>query len=216
MSTSPCVVLIRPGETEMDQQRRVSGSLDLPLTEPGKASLQAISAELPSLGIQAWYCGPSLACRLTAAILSPGGKVACLEDFRNQHLGLWEGLTIDELRRKAGKRCRVKGHEIDFSQPPEGETLEEVVPRLQRWVRDWTRRPRTVAIVMPDPVASYLGALLMDQDPFATGLADVIHPGRMDVVIPVVGDSRVKSTVSQPHFLSGLWPRNLLGRALPR
>ena len=62
------IVLIRPGSTDYDEQGRIVGTLDIPLSEQGTRDVERIIEEVRPLGITAIYCGPcQVACQTAEA-----------------------------------------------------------------------------------------------------------------------------------------------------
>src|SRR5690606_21039320 len=60
------VAIIRPGLTEYDEQDRIQGSLDLPLSEQREAQITQIVDQLRGLGIEQIYTSPTDPARSTA------------------------------------------------------------------------------------------------------------------------------------------------------
>src|SRR5512138_758400 len=60
------VAIIRPGLTEFDEQDRIQGALDLPLSEQGEAQVAQIVDRLRGLGIEQIYTSPTNPARSTA------------------------------------------------------------------------------------------------------------------------------------------------------
>ncbi len=99
------VVLIRPGATIYDEQKRVQGILEIPLSERGQREV-ALMAEIlaQSLGgsvLSALYCGPGEHVVRSAEIVGRalGIRPKRIDEFRNLNQGLWQGLQIDEIKR---------------------------------------------------------------------------------------------------------------------
>ena len=99
------VILIRPGATLYDEQNRVQGVLDVPLSERGRGEVvrmaEMLSYSLGDSSLAALYCGPGENVIRTAEIV---GKLLRLRpkrinEFRNLDQGLWQGLQIDEIKR---------------------------------------------------------------------------------------------------------------------
>ena len=59
---SQIVILIRPGATVYDEQNRVQGVLDIPLSERGWNEVARLAATIPDVlvdvSLTALYCGP--------------------------------------------------------------------------------------------------------------------------------------------------------------
>ena len=99
------IVLIRPGSTEFDEQQRIQGTLDLPLSVRGQQQVARIVQELAEVAIDVIYSSPCEPARSTAAALgsSRGVSVKEIETLHNVNHGLWQGLKTDEIRRKHPK-----------------------------------------------------------------------------------------------------------------
>ena len=67
------VVLIRPGATVYDEQNRVQGILDIPLSARGEAEVaelaERLAAPLAGIELVALYCGPGESTLQTAEII---------------------------------------------------------------------------------------------------------------------------------------------------
>ena len=100
------VVLIRPGATVYDEQNRVQGVLDIPLSERGRAEVAQLAEQLagPLDGVElaALYCGPGESVVRTAEAVGKalGLRPKRIDDLRNLDQGLWQGLQLDEIKRR--------------------------------------------------------------------------------------------------------------------
>jgi broad specificity phosphatase PhoE len=81
-------------------------------------------------------------------------------DFRNLDHGLWQGLCVDDVRRKFPKVFKQWQESPETVCLPEGETLAEAVERLQRALRKCLKRKRSIGIVASEPLATLIGCLL--------------------------------------------------------
>ena len=82
------IVLIRPGQTDYDEQSRLTGTLELPLNDAGGEQVEQIVRHLQQEGIrlEAIYTSPvDPACSTARAIAEAqqGVKVKELEELRN-------------------------------------------------------------------------------------------------------------------------------------
>ena len=101
------IVLIRPGATAYDEQNRVQGILDIPLSERGRAEVARLAETLagpePStVALAALYCGPGESVVRTAEVVGKalGLRPRRIDDLRNLDQGLWQGLQLDEIKRR--------------------------------------------------------------------------------------------------------------------
>jgi broad specificity phosphatase PhoE len=152
------IVLIRPGCTDYDDQGRIQGTLEMPLCEAGGREASKMANTLQGLGIQRIYTSDSNPALETAAILSSvlGVKVKKLENMQNLDLGLWQGLLVEEVKRKQPKVYRQWQEHPEVVRPPQGETVAEAQERVAH-VLQWILRKHpdgVIAVLLPEPLAS--------------------------------------------------------------
>jgi broad specificity phosphatase PhoE len=154
------LILIRPGSTDYDQQSRIQGTLDIPLNDAGrKEAAQGAEAVRPYLP-KALYCSPGSAAEETASLLGEALnlKPKTLDQLQNVNLGLWQGLLVEEVRRKQPKVYKQWQDHPETVHPPEGETLAQVNARAEEVLTKLARKHRagTIALVAAEPLASVI------------------------------------------------------------
>jgi len=151
-------VLIRPGSTDYDVQERIHGSLDIPLNERGLAEVAEAVEPLRGQGLKTLYTPVSLPSLQTAEILvkALNIKLKKLERLQSLHLGLWEGMLIDEIRHKQPKAYRQWQEQPEIVCPPEGEMLGEADERVRMAMVKILKRHKNgaVGLVLPEPLLS--------------------------------------------------------------
>ena len=156
MSTQ--VVLIRPGSTDYLEQKLIQGTLDVPLNAEGNAEVKRLIEELSPLGLDALYVSESEPAMQTAEALAEAMDLRCrkLDRLRNLDHGLWQGMSIDEIRRKQPKVYRQWQDTPECVCPPQGETLEEADDRVRLAMAKIMKRHKggVVGLVVPEPLAS--------------------------------------------------------------
>ena len=104
------ILLVRSGRTEYDCQGRIQGTLDVPLSEDGRAEVAAGAAEILDRHVElaALYAGPCRSAQETAEILAERLKlkVKTIDLLHNLNQGLWQGLLFDEVKAKQPKVYR--------------------------------------------------------------------------------------------------------------
>jgi len=164
--TNPAVrfVLIRPGATDFDDQGRMKGCLDMPLSDCGHAQVTRVVQELSDVRFQTIFTAPCESAKETAAALAAGRttKVKVVECFRNVDHGLWHGKLIEELRRNQPRIYRQGQESPDSIQPPGGETITQAKGRVLKAIRKVLKRSGdgAIALVIPDPLASVVQSLV--------------------------------------------------------
>ncbi len=179
------VVLIRPGCTDFDDQRRIQGTLDLPLNDRGHEQVERIVNSLEGFSIDAVYTGPCEPARATAETIGDklGAPVKESEGLRNLDQGLWQGLPVDEVRRKYPKVFKQWHDSPETICPPEGETVPDAVARIQKALRKPLKRRSAIAVVASEPLATLICGVLKGIEP---EIAAVGNGGESDPEIEVV------------------------------
>jgi len=165
--TQAPVLVIRPGSTEFDEQRRIKGSLDMPLSDHGVDQVESMAESIGHFKPKTIFCAPCESARQTAAAIAKrcDAKVKVVDGFKNVDHGLWHGKLIDELKRNHPKQYRRGQDTPNQLCPPGGESLHQATARVQKAVRKILRRPTSgvIAFVIPDPLAQIAQNLLSDQ-----------------------------------------------------
>lgn len=166
------MILIRPGSTDFDEQRRIQGNLDVPLNSAGSQEVAQLSTELAKHSIDIIYtakCEPSAG---TAEALGDilGAKVKRLENLQNVDHGLWQGMCVEEVRRKQPWVFKASRENPECFRPPHGETMQSAQERVAAAIHKITRKyaggdsngtlEATIAVVAPTPVLHLIHTIL--------------------------------------------------------
>jgi len=161
------IVLIRPGATSFDEQGRMKGSLDMPLSERGRQQVDHLAEELAGIRLDAIYHAPCESAGETAAVLVEGRDLRpkMIDAFRNIDHGLWHGKLIDEIRRNQPRLYRSGIENPETVCPPGGESLQQAAARSMKAIHRVLRKSRNqvIAMVIPDPLASLVAAHLNEE-----------------------------------------------------
>jgi broad specificity phosphatase PhoE len=162
------IVLIRPGSTDYDQQGRIQGTLDIPLNEQGSREVERVIQDVRTLGIATVYCGPcQSACQTAEAICEAlGSKLKKLDALKNIDHGLWQGMLIEDVKRKQPKVYRQWQEQPEIICPPEGEMLSGAQERVQTALAKLLKKHKqgTIALVVPEPLASVVHGYLSQRE----------------------------------------------------
>jgi broad specificity phosphatase PhoE len=162
------VVLIRPGATIYDEQNRVQGVLDIPLSERGQGEVARMAQKLvrsqDGSPLSALYCGPGENVVRTAEIVGKalGIRPKRIDEFRNLDQGLWQGLQIDEIRRRNTKLFRQWIDDPETICPPQGETVASAMGRIKAAFRPLLKRHQDepIGLVVGEPLARMVACYL--------------------------------------------------------
>ncbi len=161
------IVLIRPGCTDYDDQERIQGALDVPLNERGRAEAERLVGELSGLGIEIVFAAPGQPSLATAEVIAAGLDVRFKKVGRlgNLDLGLWQGMPVNEVRKKQPKVYRQWQETPECICPPEGEMLGDAKDRVRTAMSRLVKRNRdaVVGLVVPEPLASLVAGVLVDR-----------------------------------------------------
>lgn len=168
MSTA---ILIRPGETDFDHQARIQGGLDLPLSETGRQQVRELIGRLSEHAIDVVFASPTEPALSTAREIAASLDIPLkeLDGLENLSHGLWEGMLIDDVRRKHPRVYKQWREAPVAVCPPEGESCADAHERVQKVLKRPSRRRRPFAIVAPEPLATLIGSVLRGADPCLPG-----------------------------------------------
>lgn len=121
------LLLVQTGPTEWDQQNRIVGGSDLPLADDADG-VTATSVAKPGLVI----CGPDECSMASARAIgeATGSKVRRVDGLADVGMGLWEGLTHEELGERCPSTFKQWMERPDLISAPSGESLAAAEERL--------------------------------------------------------------------------------------
>lgn len=158
------ILLIRSAATDFDEQGRIKGTLDLPLSDVGTAQAARLINEVAAVEFDSLY---SSTCRCAAETAMQLGnarklKVKQLSDFQNVDHGLWHGKLVDELKQTQPRLYRQLQDHPETVCPPEGEPVGMAQARAKVAVDRLLRKHRrgTIALVLPEPLYSLVKQIL--------------------------------------------------------
>jgi broad specificity phosphatase PhoE len=128
------IAFIRHGPTQWNDEGRLQGRQDIPLSEAGRIKMSALG---PPAGFESAraYVSPLARARETARLL--GLADAVVDERLSEHgWGSWEGLTREEILARDGQDAFERaGRGIDFT-PKDGESTRELVARVDAFLHD--------------------------------------------------------------------------------
>jgi broad specificity phosphatase PhoE len=155
------LVVIRSGATDYDRQGRIRGTLDIPLCAEGIADAERAAAEIAvETGkrppIAAIYTSSATCAVETASIVGRtlGLQPRIAAELENLDQGLWQGMLVEDLRRKQPRLYRHWQDNPWSVSPPEGELLEEACGRVEDALVKLLKRHADgrIALVVPPPL----------------------------------------------------------------
>lgn len=160
------IVLVRPGCTDFDQQGRIKGTLDIPLSEDGSRQAADAAHQLATLSIDAIYSAPCCSAQQTAEKIAAAARVRMkvVDDLHNVDHGLWHGKRIDEVKQTQPRLYRQGQDCPDSICPPRGEPIAAGRERVRRVLGRLLKKHRSgvVCLIVPEPLASVVDSELQN------------------------------------------------------
>lgn len=163
------ILLIRPGSTDYDEQGRIQGRLDIPLSEAGVEQVSRSAGALKEEGIEVLYASPGQAAEETGRALAQGldVKMKLIEGMQNLDQGLWQGMLVEHVKAKQPKVYKQWQENPETVCPPEGETLDQARDRVAQMLAKLRRKHKrgVIGLVVPEPLASVVASELRSERP---------------------------------------------------
>ena len=158
------IILTRPGSTEFDEQKRITGTLSIPLSDQGAQQAVNTAKDLLAEKIEVIYTSNCESANQTANALAELNrvKVKQLEGLQNLDHGLWQGKLIDDVRQKQPKVYRQWQECPETICPPDGEMLGEAQERVKMTLQKILKKHKdgVIAIIAPEPLTSLIRCYL--------------------------------------------------------
>lgn len=181
------VVLIEAGPTPWDAEGRIVGSRPLPLTAQAVDAIRHRLQTLDGAINSVYRTSRNEACEQAAKLISQmfALRPRSNDDLETVHLGLWEGLTAEEVRfRFPTVFPQWREHPLSVN-PPDGEPLAGAIDRIAGAVARILRRNRNLTVGLPlRPMALQIVAGVLrreNYDAIAAHLHESVPMATMDV-----------------------------------
>lgn len=118
---------MRHGETEYGMKKIFLGHTDCRLSDAGAEKLKGTRDYFikNNIEIKSIFSSDLKRCRATAEIVFPGRNVKFLSSLREINMGIWDGLTFDEVKKNYPEDFKKRGENISDFAPEGGETFRE-------------------------------------------------------------------------------------------
>ena len=152
------VVLIRPGSTTFDEEGRIKGALDIPLSTVGREQAESLSVSLQTIKLDCLYVVPRESALVSAKAIGERNfcKQKTLDCLRNLDHGLWQGKLVAEVKRLQPKVYRQFQEHPTVICPPAGETIHAAMGRVKTTIDKLLRKHAggRVGLIVPQPMAA--------------------------------------------------------------
>ena len=150
------LIVIRAGATDFEVQGRIRGAVDIPLCSAGVAEAEQAAILLTGSSATALYTAEELCAVETGRIVGQamGLKPRGVARLQNLDQGLWQGMLVEEIRRKQPRLYRQWQDNPWAVAPPDGELLEEACERVEGALEKLLRRHARdrVVLIVPGPL----------------------------------------------------------------
>ena len=137
VNRAPLIVLVRHGQSELNQENRFAGWSDPELTSHGVDEARRAGRRLNSVGLAFDRCFSSSlkrAHRTAAIMLEELGQrelsISCNQALNERDYGELSGLNKDEARTRWGAKQVQSWRRSYDTRPPAGESLKDTVERV--------------------------------------------------------------------------------------
>jgi len=162
------IVLVRHGQTEWNKFERFRGRVDIDLDETGRKQAEAAAEKIAQWEISAIYSSPLKRTMTTAQFAAArlGLAVQPLEEINDMDFGEWQGLSIEETRRKYSSLFDLWRYRPEKLEIPGAETLEDVRKRVLVAIDEVTAKheDETIALVSHRVVCKVLLCYILGLD----------------------------------------------------
>lgn len=144
------LIAVRHGETEWNLHNREMGHLDSPLTTVGVQQAEALGRRLSRLQVDELYSSDLGRAVRTAEIIGAAcqKKVHLESELRERHMGLFQGLTWDEMAERFPQEREAYNRKGFYETVPEGETAQQRSDRSVRILTAIAERHRDQTVVV--------------------------------------------------------------------
>ena len=151
-------IFVRHGQSVANVERWLSGHVDTPLTDEGRAQARRARVELDAVPLGRAFTSDLVRAHDTARILLEGREVplTVTPSLRERECGDWACANLDELR-ASGEVVLLFGWE---SRPPGGESQADVAARVLAWLVGLDEIDGTTLVVAHGGVIRILLGLL--------------------------------------------------------
>ena len=139
MSTK--LYFVRHGESESNRIAQFAGSLDMPLTEKGRAQANRTAEYLQNVPFTAVYASDLCRALDTGAAIARlhGLNVVPTARLREIYAGQWEGKSYSRLEEEFADSYGVWKRSIGLAQCPGGESVAQLQQRISAFISDVVR-----------------------------------------------------------------------------
>lgn len=133
------LLIVRHGESVWNEEERIQGQQDVPLSDNGRKQALALGERLKGESIVACFSSPLTRSLETAKLIlsASGNRLSVIElpELMERNFGSWEGKCISEAKSQYAEEFAlwVSAHYIPA--PPGGESVDELLTRVEQGLK---------------------------------------------------------------------------------
>ncbi len=142
MTLPTTLYLVRHGITVWNEEKRMQGQEDSPLSEQGVRQAEALASRMRDFKIDVIYASPSGRAYDTARIVrgDRGNKIIKRDDLKEIALGSWEGRKLSEIKKSEPERHHSFWEKPHLYEARGGETFFDLKKRAIPFVEEVTAK----------------------------------------------------------------------------
>jgi alpha-ribazole phosphatase/probable phosphoglycerate mutase len=124
--------LVRHGETTASAEYRYIGQTDVDITDNGVEQMERLKQRLKDEEIHAFFSSDLIRARKGAEIIASchGVEPVACPEFREIHLGKWEGMTREEIMERYPEEYTARLQDLVHRRIEGGESFRDVQERV--------------------------------------------------------------------------------------
>jgi broad specificity phosphatase PhoE len=162
------LLAVRSGETVWEREQRLESLSGAPLSEQGREVSLRLGKELVPHEPSVIYTASGEAEQQTARLISEetGIRIKVEKRLAEIDFGMWQGLTIEEIKRRQPSLHKQWLEAPASARPPGGETLSEAQKRIHQAIKTIVKKERkqTPVLVLRPIALGLLRCLLEKSD----------------------------------------------------
>ena len=127
------IYIIRHGETEYGKEKRYLGHTDCKLSKEGENQARHLARTFSDTRIKIHdiFSSDLNRCRSTISTIFPEREIIYLKELREINMGIWDGLTFEDVKNKYAEDYMKRGNNIAEFTPRDGESFSQCQKRSQ-------------------------------------------------------------------------------------
>ncbi len=143
------IYLTRHSKTQWNEEKRLQGRKDSPLTQKGIENAIALKKYISHINFDYIYSSPILRAYDTAKLIFDNQDIIQDKRLAEMNFGIFEGQKISDILKKDDKLYYQLWHEPEkFTCIPHGETYDQVIERVHSFLSDIESLPDNSQIMI--------------------------------------------------------------------